>query len=120
MLQPFAGKLPEGFFHPNIFPSGAVCLSILGDDWKPSVTVKQILLGIQDLLDSPNELSPAQEPAYHAYMFVSSLSPLYCLITLFLAFESIANITMSTFVYYSHDKAKYKQTILAQTKKYIS
>ena len=50
-------KFPEGFFHPNIYPSGTVCLSILSEDdgWRPSITVKQLLLGIQDLLDSPND-----------------------------------------------------------------
>jgi ubiquitin-conjugating enzyme E2 I len=78
-------KFPSGFFHPNIFPSGSVCLSILGDDWKPSVTVKQILLGIQDLLDTPNELSPAQQEAYSIFV---------------------------------HDKAKYKNYVLQQAKKY--
>ena len=42
-------KLPDKFFHPNIYPSGTVCLSILNEDegWCPSITVKQILLGIQ-------------------------------------------------------------------------
>jgi|TARA_B110000977_G_scaffold21250_1_gene25494 ubiquitin-conjugating enzyme E2 I len=59
-------KFPEGFFHPNIYPSGTVCLSILSEDdgWRPSITVKQILLGVQDLLDSPNPASPAQSEAY--------------------------------------------------------
>ena len=59
-------KFPTGFFHPNIYPSGTVCLSILNEDegWRPSITVKQILLGIQDLLDSPNPASPAQSEAY--------------------------------------------------------
>ena len=48
-------------FHPNIYPSGTVCLSILNEDedWKPSLTISQILLGIQDLLDNPNPASPA-------------------------------------------------------------
>ena len=58
-------KLPEKFFHPNIYPSGTVCLSILNEDegWRPSITVKQILLGIQELLDNPNPMSPAQSGA---------------------------------------------------------
>lgn len=30
----------------------------------PSITVKQILLGIQDLLDNPNLADPAQREAY--------------------------------------------------------
>ena len=35
-------------FHPNIYPSGTVCLSILNEDedWRPTLTVAQILLGI--------------------------------------------------------------------------
>jgi ubiquitin-conjugating enzyme E2 I len=71
------GKFPAGFFHPNVFPSGSVCLSILGDDWKPSVTVKQILVGIQDLLNTPNEFSPAQQEAYDVYTFVPVLTPIF-------------------------------------------
>ena len=61
---------PKGFFHPNIYPSGTVCLSILNedDDWKPGITIKQILLGIQTLLDNPNALSPAQQEAYTLFM----------------------------------------------------
>nr|ACM50882.1 E2 ubiquitin conjugating enzyme [Ulva fasciata] len=59
-------KFPAGFFHPNVYPSGTVCLSIINEDedWRPSITVNQILKGIQQLLDSPNEHSPAQADAY--------------------------------------------------------
>jgi len=49
--------------HPNIYPSGTVCLSILNDeeDWKPNISIKTLLLGIQKLLrDEPNINSPAQ------------------------------------------------------------
>ncbi|XP_055338040.1 SUMO-conjugating enzyme UBC9-like [Paramacrobiotus metropolitanus] len=57
-------------FHPNIYPSGTVCLSILDDDkgWRPGITVKEILLGIQDLLVNPNERDPAQADAYNIYI----------------------------------------------------
>ena len=43
-----------------------MCLSILNEDegWKPAITVKQILQGIQNLLNEPNPLSPAQKEAY--------------------------------------------------------
>ncbi|KAJ2492303.1 hypothetical protein IWW37_001615 [Coemansia sp. RSA 2050] len=56
-------------FHPNVFPSGTVCLSILNADkgWKPAITIKQILLGVQGLLDEPNNDDPAQTEAYHMY-----------------------------------------------------
>eukprot|EP00667_Euglena_gracilis_P033659 EG_transcript_55621 len=57
-------------FHPNVYPSGTVCLSILSEDkdWKPSITLKQILLGIQDLLDNANPGDPAQAEPYHLYI----------------------------------------------------
>ena len=56
-------------FHPNIYPSGTVCLSILNKDkgWRPSITVKQLLLGIQDLLDNPNNDDPAQKEPFQIY-----------------------------------------------------
>ena len=59
-------QFPPNFYHPNIYPSGSVCLSILNEDegWMPSITVKQILLGIQELLTDPNPNSPAQTSAY--------------------------------------------------------
>ena len=90
LLLTHKGRFDAGFFHPNIFPSGTVCLSILNDeeDWKPAITLrqvsvhakvatslfvltktcKQILLGIQDLLDTPNPKSPAQTDAYHLFV----------------------------------------------------
>eukprot|EP01068_Selenidium_serpulae_P008213 Selendium_serpulae@DN4921_c0_g1_i2.p1 len=62
-------KFDPVLFHPNIYPSGTVCLSILNEDedWKPSITIKQILLGIQDLLDNPNPQSPAQEKPFKLF-----------------------------------------------------
>jgi ubiquitin-conjugating enzyme E2 I len=46
--------------------AGNVCLSILNEDkdWVPTISLKQILIGIQDLLDNPNLLDPAQRDAY--------------------------------------------------------
>lgn len=65
----FAGKFVPPLFHPNVYPSGTVCLSILNEEeaWKPAITVKQILLGVQDLLDDPNPESPAQADAYNLF-----------------------------------------------------
>lgn len=62
-------RFPLGFYHPNVYPSGTICLSILNEeqDWRPAITLKQIVLGIQELLDSPNPNSPAQEPAWRAF-----------------------------------------------------
>lgn len=63
-------KFPQNFFHPNVYPSGTVCLSILNEDsgWRPAITVKQILVGIQDLLDQPNPADPAQTDGYHLFI----------------------------------------------------
>ncbi len=49
--------------------SGTVCLSLLAEDkdWRPSTSIKQILLGIQHLLDEPNFNDPAQEEATKIY-----------------------------------------------------
>ncbi|OEL21108.1 SUMO-conjugating enzyme SCE1 [Dichanthelium oligosanthes] len=62
-------KFPRKFFHVNVYDCGEVCLSILGDSqaWKPSITVRQILIGIQDLLDNPNPASPAQDLPYDLF-----------------------------------------------------
>lgn len=84
-------KFVPPLFHPNIYPSGTVCLSILNEDegwryyfifilnvfhlllfislyYRPAITVKQMLLGIQELLDHPNPASPAQREAYELYV----------------------------------------------------
>ena len=57
-------------FHPNVYPSGTICLSILNEEegWRPAITIKQILVGIQDLLDEPNPDSPAQSEAFQLFI----------------------------------------------------
>lgn len=66
------GKFDPPLFHPNVYPSGTICLSILDEEksWKPSITVKQICLGIQDLLEHANVNDPAQVEAYHMFKCV--------------------------------------------------
>uniref|UniRef100_A0A7S1FY89 SUMO-conjugating enzyme UBC9 n=1 Tax=Corethron hystrix TaxID=216773 RepID=A0A7S1FY89_9STRA len=63
-------KFTPPLFHPNVYPSGTICLSILNEEegWRPAITLKQMVLGIQDLLDDPNPNSPAQSEAYNLYM----------------------------------------------------
>ncbi|KAL6882586.1 hypothetical protein ACP4OV_011276 [Aristida adscensionis] len=60
-------KFPANFVHVNVYDTGAVCLSILGDAWSPSITVQQILLCIQELLDNPNPASSVQRFYYHLF-----------------------------------------------------
>ena len=65
-MKPPECKFNPPIFHPNIFPSGTVCLSILNEDkdWVPTITIKQVLFGIQELLDNPNLSDPAQKEAF--------------------------------------------------------
>jgi len=39
-----SGKFEPPLFHPNVYPSGTVCLSLLDEekDWRPAVTIKQV------------------------------------------------------------------------------
>lgn len=39
--------------------------------WKPAITIKQVLLGIQDLLNDPNPGDPAQADAFHLFKCVA-------------------------------------------------
>lgn len=40
----YTGKFTPPLFHPNVYPSGTVCLSILDEDggWRPAITIKQV------------------------------------------------------------------------------
>jgi hypothetical protein len=46
-LQPPKCKFVPPLYHPNVYPSGTICLSILNEDdgWRPAITIKQLLLG---------------------------------------------------------------------------
>uniref|UniRef100_A0A7E4W6H1 UBC core domain-containing protein n=1 Tax=Panagrellus redivivus TaxID=6233 RepID=A0A7E4W6H1_PANRE len=63
-------RFEPALFHPNVYPSGTVCLSLLDEnkDWKPSITIKQLLIGIQELLNNPNADDPAQAEAYQVFI----------------------------------------------------
>mmetsp|Transcript_54641 Transcript_54641/g.94202 ORF Transcript_54641/g.94202 Transcript_54641/m.94202 type:complete len:124 (-) Transcript_54641:209-580(-) len=64
-------KFAKPLFHPNVYPCGKICLDIINDDsaskWTAAITLKQVLVGIQDLLNNPNDKSPAQDKAYQVY-----------------------------------------------------
>ncbi|KAI8824224.1 ubiquitin-conjugating enzyme/RWD-like protein, partial [Fimicolochytrium jonesii] len=66
----------NGFYHPNVFEDGRLCISILhppGDDemsgesaaerWNPTQSVESILLSVISLLNDPNTASPANVDA---------------------------------------------------------
>uniref|UniRef100_A0A0K0F9Q4 SUMO-conjugating enzyme UBC9 n=2 Tax=Strongyloides TaxID=6247 RepID=A0A0K0F9Q4_STRVS len=68
-------KFDPPIFHPNIYPSGTVCLSLLDErkDWNCRLTISEILLGIQQLLSNPNNEDPAQSEAFQIFRNNSSL-----------------------------------------------
>jgi ubiquitin-conjugating enzyme E2 I len=65
--EPPTAKFDPPIPHVNVFPSGTVCLSILKEGWKPSMNLRQILVGVQDLLSNPNAESPAHEVHYRNF-----------------------------------------------------
>lgn len=50
----FTGQFVPALFHPNVYPSGTICLSIINaeEGWKPAITVKQVC-NISFILDKP-------------------------------------------------------------------
>jgi ubiquitin-conjugating enzyme E2 I len=47
VFQPPKCMFVPPLFHPNVYPCGTVCLSILNEDdgWRPAITIKEIVLG---------------------------------------------------------------------------
>ena len=68
-------KFTNNFFHPNIYPDGKVCMSILhewidiygyeeiSERWNPSHSVNSILMSLLSILTEPNFESPANVDA---------------------------------------------------------
>ena len=58
--QDYPSNAPKVHFtppliHANCYQSGKVCLSILNEGgWKPGISIKQIMTGLQEWLDTPN------------------------------------------------------------------
>ena len=55
-------KFSPPIFHCNVFRSGAICLSIVNEAWKPSISLRELLLSIQRLLDEPNPRHVTDQP----------------------------------------------------------
>ncbi|XP_078393929.1 ubiquitin-conjugating enzyme E2 S [Cetorhinus maximus] len=50
-------------FHPNVSPSGEICVNVLKRDWKAELGIRHILLTIKCLLIHPNPESALNEEA---------------------------------------------------------
>jgi ubiquitin-protein ligase len=55
--------LKEKIYHPNIDTDGAVCLNLLREDWKPILTIQQIIHGLMFLFLEPNANDPLNREA---------------------------------------------------------
>ena len=55
-------------FHCNIYTNGSVCLDLLQDKWKPTMSIVTLLKGLQTLLNNPNIHSPANGEANKLYV----------------------------------------------------
>ena len=68
MSDEYPNTPPSGYFitkifHPNVAENGEICVSTLKKDWKPQVTISQLLLTIKCLLIVPNPESALNEEA---------------------------------------------------------
>eukprot|EP00992_Anisonema_acinus_P007514 TRINITY_DN3362_c0_g1_i1.p1 TRINITY_DN3362_c0_g1~~TRINITY_DN3362_c0_g1_i1.p1 ORF type:complete len:174 (-),score=29.64 TRINITY_DN3362_c0_g1_i1:101-622(-) len=50
-------------YHPNIDEDGKVCLNILRADWKPVLTIKAVIYGLELLFIEPNPDDPLNKAA---------------------------------------------------------
>ncbi|KAG0164806.1 hypothetical protein DFQ28_010155 [Apophysomyces sp. BC1034] len=79
-FNPPTFRFDREFYHPNVYPDGRLCISILhppGDDpvsgekaeerWNPTQSVESVLMSIISLLADPNCSSPANVDAGVAY-----------------------------------------------------
>ncbi|KAF2272651.1 ubiquitin-conjugating enzyme [Westerdykella ornata] len=75
-LAPPSMRFLVDVWHPNVYPDGRVCISILhapGDDpnmyehaserWSPIQSVEKILISVMSMLAEPNDESPANVDA---------------------------------------------------------
>ncbi len=96
-------KFTSQMFHPNIYPDGRVCISILHDPgvdqfneqekeeekWRPSLGAEEIILSVISMLSDPNCDSPAN---IEASVMLRNDPEQYNNIVRSLAYESLENL----------------------------
>eukprot|EP01025_Chloroclados_australasicus_P009108 TRINITY_DN134_c0_g1_i5.p1 TRINITY_DN134_c0_g1~~TRINITY_DN134_c0_g1_i5.p1 ORF type:complete len:247 (-),score=24.68 TRINITY_DN134_c0_g1_i5:1001-1741(-) len=61
--QPPKGYFQTRIFHPNIAPSGDICVNVLKKEWKPDYGLRNVFQVIRCLLIEPNAESALNEEA---------------------------------------------------------
>ncbi|OQV21406.1 putative ubiquitin-conjugating enzyme E2 W-B [Hypsibius exemplaris] len=59
--------------HPHIYSNGHICLSILGNDWSPALTISAVCLSIVSMLSSCKEKK--RPPDDQFYIRTASMNP---------------------------------------------
>jgi len=49
--------------HPNIQSDGSVCLNLLREDWQPTLSLEDVIMGLLHLYVSPNPDDPLDKEA---------------------------------------------------------
>ena len=52
--------------HPHVYTNGDICLNLLGNGWRPTITVAQLSLSILSMLSSAKTKGIPQDNAVHA------------------------------------------------------
>jgi len=70
VVKPPRCRFPGRFHHPNVAPSGTICVRTLNEEemWRPDMSIPEMMFSIQQILAHPDTRSPAQSAAYHCYM----------------------------------------------------
>ena len=52
--------------HPHVYTNGDICLNLLGNGWRPTITIAQLSLSILSMLSSAKQKGIPQDNAIHA------------------------------------------------------
>ena len=58
LFKPPTIRFITRIFHPNISPSGDICIDILKNNWSPVLTMTKVMVSLQSLLAEPNPHDP--------------------------------------------------------------